>query len=593
MKTVHGIVADTFGSWNILGQALVDASANVVIAVDRSGMIFLANAEAQKRFNAQAGASMQGVLPELWPMVARTLETRQRHTEPSFQFAQSDYLTRVSAILSEDGLVGALCVFEERGELENMARQMRSFQEMTREMDAIINSSSDGLFVCDAQANVIRVNPASEKIHKIKADQLIGRNMVDLIRDGFIHRSAALEVCRSKVKVSLLQLKHNRRLISTATPVFDEQGNLIRVVVSERDITELDTLQRKLEEEEALKDQFRNQVLEMQLVDLKKRQIIARSPCITKALRQALKVSAVDSTVLITGESGVGKGLIANLIHNHSGRREKPMIRINCGAIPETLIESELFGYEKGAFTGAQSNGKPGSFELADGGTLFLDEVAELPLPAQVKLLRFLEDGRITRLGGTKGRTVDARILAATHQDISEMVSRGSFRLDLFYRLNVVPLHVPPVRDRKGCILPLIRYYIDHFAAKNNIRKRLSRSAADALMAYPYPGNVRELMNICERAVVMSETEVIDLQDLAAEVLQRPDQTHEASAAWPKQMSLEQITLSVEREVLYAALKKNMNQNMIAAALGISQPTVARRLKKCGLKARAKITSHF
>jgi transcriptional regulator with PAS, ATPase and Fis domain len=260
------------------------------------------------------------------------------------------------------------------------------------------------------------------------------------------------------------------------------------------------------------------------------------------------------------------------------------MIRINCGAIPESLIESELFGYEKGAFTGAQSSGKPGSFELADGGTLFLDEIGELPLPAQVKLLRFLEDGCIIRLGGSQKRTIDARILAATNRDLSEMVSQGHFRQDLFYRLKVIPLNVPAVCERKECILPLIRLYIDHFAAKNKISRRLSRNAAEALMAYRYPGNVRELMNICERAVVMSETEVIDIQDLPADVIKGSNGTTATTAVWPKQMTLTQITLSVEREILFKALEKNMNQNAIAASLGVSQPTVARRLKKCGLK---------
>lgn len=584
MKSAQEILDNAFGSWYSLGQAMAEVAGHAVIGVDNSGIVFLSNNQARQQFNVRTGAAIRDILPELWPVFVSTLENRGHRKEISCELAQTQYLLKVAPILLGNDSVGAICVLEERGELETVARQMRSFQEMTRELDAIIDSSSDGLFVCDAKAKVIRINPASEKIHKIKAAQVIGRNMVDLIREGFIERSAALEVTRKQTKVSLLQNKDNRRLISTGTPVFDDMGKLIRVVVSERDITELDTLQRKLEEEEELKDRFRNQVLEMQLADLKKRKIIARSPCIAKALQQALKVSSVDSSVLITGESGVGKGLIANLIHNHSKRSEKPMIRINCGAIPETLIESELFGYEKGAFTGAQNSGKPGSFELADGGTLFLDEIAELPLPAQVKLLRFLEDGRITRLGGTRGRTVDARILAATHRNLSEMVERGSFRHDLFYRLNVIPLHVPAVRERTECILPLIRYYIDHFAARNHLRKRLSRKAVEALISYPYPGNVRELMNICERAVVMSESEIIDLQDLPAEIIRRSTAEHESNPVWPPQMSLEQITLSVEREILYQALEKKMTQCMIADALGISQPTVARRLKKCGLR---------
>ena len=282
-------------------------------------------------------------------------------------------------------------------------------------------------------------------------------------------------------------------------------------MVSERDITEIDGLQRELEKQEAIKDGFRDQMLAMQQAELESQQIIARSPSMIRTLQQSMKVAKADSSVLILGESGVGKGLIADLIHKNSARSEQPLIKINCGAIPESLIEAELFGYEKGAFTGARTGGKPGHFELADGGTLFLDEVAELPLSSQVKLLRFLEDGRITRLGDTRGRTLNVRILAATHQDMEKLVEQGKFRLDLYYRLNVIPLQVPAVRERIDCIIPLIRHYIEKFSDQIGASKHLSRSALDALSAYPYPGNVRELMNICERLVVMSDTELIDL----------------------------------------------------------------------------------
>ncbi|WP_197910308.1 sigma-54 interaction domain-containing protein [Desulfosarcina ovata] len=475
---------------------------------------------------------------------------------------------------------------DDAGEPAAVAEQMRCLQAMARERDAIIDSSSDGLFVCDNHATVIRINPASERIHKIKADAIVGRNMVDLIEQGFIDRSAALEAIQKRATVSLLQKKDHRKLISTGTPVFDDSGELIRVVVSERDITEIDTLQRCLEEEQAIKDQLQTQLAEMQQRLIQTQKIIARSPNVVKLLKQALKVSKADSSVLITGESGVGKGLVANLIHKNSHRAEKPLIRINCGAIPESLIESELFGYEKGAFTGARAGGKPGHLELADGGTLFLDEIAELPLSAQVKLLRFLEDGRVNRLGGTQARQVNARILAATHRDLKQMVGEGTFRHDLYYRLNVIPLVVPPVRERKECLLPLLRYYVDYFARKLGSPKRLSHAAVESLMAYPFPGNVRELMNICERAVVMSELEVIALEDLPRDVVSHTGNAGATpSVQWPPQMTLEQILQSVERALLLEATQKYRNQSQIAAALGVSQPTVARRMKKYGLMA--------
>jgi PAS domain S-box-containing protein len=581
---IEKLISNPPRHWQILSQALVNASINYLIAVDPHGIIFLSNNMAYEKFEATARIPLKDVIPELVKIVDKTISNGRRPAEISIQVGSEEYLSSINPIKLKDKVVGAVCLLQESNDLEKIAMKMRFFQNVNRELDAIIDSSSDGLFVCDAQGNVIRVNPASERIHKIKAQELIGQNMVDLIKKGFIDRSAALEASQSKTTVSLLQNKDDRKLISTGTPVFDEGGNLIRVVVSEKDITEIDNLQLELEEQASLKDQLQYQLLEMQQAELETNKIIARSPIMIKVLERAFKVGPVDSSVLITGESGVGKGLIAKLIHRNSMRAEKPLIRINCGAIPETLIESELFGYEAGAFTGAQAGGKPGSLELANGGTLFLDEIAELPLSAQVKLLRFLEDGRITRLGGAKVRTIDARILAATHQNLKEMVAKGTFRHDLYYRLNVIPLHIPALRDRKECISSLLRYFIDYYADKTDAHKRLSRSALDALLAYLYPGNVRELINICERSVVMSETEVIDIPDLPKDVTRHTSELSMLPPNWSKGMTLKKILDSVEREVLVRTIKKHKSQCEAAAVLGVSQPTIARRLKRHGIR---------
>lgn len=461
----------------------------------------------------------------------------------------------------------------------------RSVQELNWEHDAIIDSSSDGLFVCDGKGRILRVNPASERINNASAAQLIGRDYLEAAEEGLvILPSAALEAIRQREPVSLLQEnRHGRKLISTATPVFDDAGELIRVVVSERDITETDRLQRQLEEQQAIGDQFRHQILELQQEHLDARPVIARSSAMVKTLEQALKVSEVDSTVLLLGESGVGKGLFADLIHKNSRRSDQPMIKINCGAIPENLIEAELFGYEKGAFTGAIGC-KPGHLEMADGGIIFLDEIAELPLSSQVKLLRFMEDGQLTRLGSTQLRNVNVRILAATNRDLQQMVDAGQFRLDLYYRLSVIPLSIPSLKERKECLTPLIRSYIDHFCKQSNSEKRLTASALDVLSAYAYPGNVRELMNICERLVVMTDTELIDVNDLPKNVVIGIDSSGTMeSGNWPEELTMTQILDSVERQVLIETSRRCRKQQEIAAALGMSQPTVARKLHKYGI----------
>lgn len=465
----------------------------------------------------------------------------------------------------------------------NAVSNHQKIEDLNRELNAIINSSSDGLFVCRADGTVIRVNPASERLHDICAADVLGQNIFTLVDEGFVDRSAALEAIRNRRQVSVLQNHRGRKLMSTGTPVFDEQGELVLAVVTVRDVTELDQLQRNLEEEATRSSQFREQMLAMQQLELEGRHIIARSPAMVQVLQQAVRVGGAESTVLILGESGVGKGVIADLIHSHSKRAGGPMIRINCGAIPETLIESELFGYEKGAFTGAQS-AKPGYFELADGGTLFLDEVAELPMASQVKLLRFLEDGRICRLGCTTDIKVNVRLLAATHRNLEQMVAAEQFRLDLFYRLNVIPLVVPPLRERRDCLLPLLRHYIQFFAQKIEVERRLGHSVLDALLAHDYPGNVRELMNLCERLVVMSETEVIGEADLPAAFRRPLEKTCGNLSEWRPGQTLSEILNQTERRLFKELRQRCASQAQIAALLGVNQSTVARKLKKYALE---------
>jgi len=573
----------------VVSQSLTDLFLDTLsvplLACDSRGGIVFVNPAATKQLNVRVGIPLAESLPKLAEAVGNF--RRSSTSAPPVTItrgAGAPYLALLSTVKAASGQSLTLCLLPPAPTSPEVDSRMRDFEALTLELHAIIDSSSDGLFVCDAEANVIRVNPASERIHQRPAAEMVGHNMRDLIASGFIDRSAALEASLQKKTISLLQsLPGGGKLISVGTPVFDHDGALIRVVVSERDISEIDRLQRELENQEAMGDQLRHQMLEMQQTELETRRIIARSPNMIKALRQATRVASADSSVLILGESGVGKGVIADMIHHNSRRAGRPLIKINCGAIPESLVEAELFGYEKGAFTGASPGGKPGQFEMANEGILFLDEIAELPLATQVKLLRFLEDGRVTRVGGTEERKLDVRVLAATHRNLEEMVAKGTFRLDLYYRLNVIPIHVPALRERRDCLVPLIRHYIDHFAAINKTPKRLSRETLEALNGYAYPGNVRELMNICERMVVMSETEVIDPSDLpsqiAGSVKLRLPENHD----WPESVSLQEAVETVERNLLTRARERYRSQALIAEALGVNQSTVARKLKRYDL----------
>jgi len=566
-----------------LSSTFLEGMGGGLLAVGPDGLVIYANAAAQKSLGAFPGAALGEVADELSGAVARALAGEAVEAGPVFRRGEVTFLPHVTAVRAGEAVVGAVCVLVDITAAEESARRMRSYAELTREQDAIINSTSEGLWICDSDANVLRVNPASERLNDVRAQEVVGRNMRDLVAEGVFDRSATLEVIRSRAPVHMLQSRGGRTLMLTGVPVFDEAGELIRVVVNEKDLTEIDALHRQLEEQQAIQDRFRHQMLEMQLEESEAQRFSARSPCMQRALRQAIKVSAVDSTVLLLGESGVGKGLVAELIHQHSTRARRPLIKINCGAIPESLIEAELFGYEKGAFTGAQATGKPGYFELAEGGILFLDEVAELPLSSQVKLLRFLEDGRVTRVGGTQGQQLDVRVLAATHRDLRAMVEAGAFRLDLFYRLNVIPLPIPPLRERAEDILPALRHYIDRFAERLGVRRRFSRAATEALLAYSWPGNMRELINLCERLAVMTETEVIERGDLPADIAARSGPSPD-KGSWPEGTTLARAVEETERALLIRARKQHGSQTRMAEALGVDQSTVARKMKRYGIE---------
>jgi len=309
-------------------------------------------------------------------------------------------------------------------------------------------------------------------------------------------------------------------------------------------------------------------------------QIIYKDAGMETIINMVGRVASSRATVLIMGESGTGKELFANLVHATSPRSEKPMIVVNCGALPETLLESELFGYEKGAFTGATAR-RMGRFEEADGGTLFLDEIGELSPPVQVKLLRFLQEREFQRLGGNQTIQADVRIISATNQNLEEKVKEGTFREDLYYRLNVVSITVPPLRDRRGDISVLTKYFIKRFSAENGKDiKGLSNEAMDILMKYDYPGNVRELENIIERAVVITRDQVISIRDLPFEEI-----SPQHFADYKEGGALRDEIESLERKRIEQALDETgNNQTKAAELLGITERTLRYKLKKYNFK---------
>jgi two-component system response regulator AtoC len=308
--------------------------------------------------------------------------------------------------------------------------------------------------------------------------------------------------------------------------------------------------------------------------------IIGNTPAVQQVLKMVQKIAPTDSTVLITGETGVGKELIAKAIHSDSHRRSQSFVKVNCAAIPETLIESELFGYERGAFTGAVTS-KPGRFEIAHKGSIFLDEIGEIPLHLQAKLLNVLQDRAFERLGGVKTIKVDLRIIAATNIDLQDAVQSGKFRSDLFYRLNVVPITIPPLRERKDDLIPLIDYFLNKFMKK--YKKKISRVSTEVIAAftnYNWPGNIRELENVIERMVVMSETDTLGIGHVPSEI----KGTMTSIEKTPFKEKIDSISRITERQMIIDALNRtNQNRTKAAQLLGISRRTLQNKIKEYGL----------
>jgi PAS domain S-box-containing protein len=456
-----------------------------------------------------------------------------------------------------------------------------------KQLDAIIDSSFDAIWLFDKNSRVIRINRTAEKINDIKAKDVLNRTACELLSTGWFDRSASIEAIKTRKTVTIIQqLKNGRQVLVTATPVLDDEGEIITVVVNGRDMTEITSLQSALKESRALSQEYRAELSNLFKEKKYRSNLVIRCESMRRILSTALRIATVDSTILIKGDSGVGKGLFAKLIHQNSKYCSGPLISVDCGAIPEQLLESELFGYDEGAFTGARSGGKPGLFEMADGGTLFLDEVSELPLNIQVKLLRFIEENVVVHVGGTTPKKIDTRIIAATNRDIEVMAEQGLFRNDLFFRLNVIPLYIPPLSERAEEIPIFIHFFLKKFNKKVKMNKVISPMAMDCIARYPFPGNIRELANLIEQLVVMVPGERIDVEDLPSHI-QAKDK-RKIPFLEQKEWDLKKVLVNSEKETIRKALITFGSQRRAAGPLGIDRSTLSRKVKRYGISSQMK-----
>lgn len=452
------------------------------------------------------------------------------------------------------------------------------FEHIEDQFEAIFNSLYDGIWICDGRGTVLRVNQASERINGIKAEDVIGQNVSMLVEEGYIDFSVSLEVLEKKRQLTRMQraLQTGSKLLVTGTPIFDGEGRVALVVINDRDITELDNLRHQLLESEARTERYHHELVKRDFAEISDSGMIGRSPLMRRIMSAAGHVARFDTSILITGPSGTGKSMLAKYIHQLSEKKDGPFVRVDCGAIPISLFESEIFGYERGAFTGARQSGKLGLFEMAHQGTLFLDDIAAVPSEVQPKLLKFLENQELVRVGGHRPIRVQARLIAASNTDLAAEVDAGRFREDLFYRLNVVPLELPALKERQEDIPLLVRHFIETFNQRFGTRTRLSGPALEALAAYDWPGNVRELRNVVERMVVMTPRPEVELSDLPSNI--RPA-VEPSLPMFAESGGLRAAIKNFEASLIHQAMKRYGTQAKAAEALGVSQATIARKWK--------------
>lgn len=440
----------------------------------------------------------------------------------------------------------------------------------------VIETSYDGIYITDGNAKTIMINKSYERITGLSREVLIGKNMSELVENRIISESVTLSVLKARKVVTIQQTFNSGKCaLVTGTPFFDKDKNIKMVVTNVRDITDLQRLREKISE-----NQYENQKYKVLIEELNKQItsnecIVAEDETMLNLLLLAKRVAKVDTTVMIYGETGSGKEVMAKYIYNNSLRKNKPYIKVNCGAIPENLMESEFFGYTDGSFTGALKGGKIGIFESANTGTLLLDEIGELPLSMQVKLLRVLQEGEIEKIGCSNTIKVDVRIIASTNRDLEQMVRQGAFREDLYYRLNVVPLKVLPLRERKSSIIPLAKHFLEVFNKKYGMNKEISKDAFKYLYEYSWPGNVREVKNLMERVIVTSPGDVITSKDLPFHILD-----DSFSGILHEGGTLANAVERIEKEMIINAYERHQNVRRAAAELGIDPSTFVRKKKK-------------
>lgn len=555
----------------------VDLSKYGIIIINDEGKIVCFNANAENilgvKFKDICGIHINLVLHD--SKLCEVVKKGRPHFKAKLKAEQVILCTNRFPLHKGEQIAGAIGIFEDITENEKLYKSLRKLRGLNLEMVGILESMHDGIIVMDSWGRVLRINSSFELITKVSASKILEANVEQLINWGCLPSVVLPEVLVMKKSIHVIEKIKDRDYLTVANPIFNGDGETIGIVVILKDIDYLNELILNLQVTQELASRYFNEVDSIK-DNANKKDMVASSIAMKRVISLAQKVAKVDSNVLITGETGVGKEVVAQSIHRCSNRMQGPFIKLNCGAIPEPLLESELFGYEAGAFSGAKREGKQGLIELADGGSLFLDEIGDLPMNLQVKLLRVLQEREVMRVGGTKPKKVDFRLIAATHRDLQKMVKEQAFREDLYYRLNVIPVHIPSLRERKEDIVPLAIFFLNKFNKKYDLNKKISPEVIQNLLKYDWPGNIRELENTIERLIVTSDSNVI-----VENSLKDTRNFNPVNESEPKLMF--NVVEETEKQLIMEAQQQCRTTREMASILGISQSAVVKKMKKYGI----------
>ena len=570
-------------SWS----TILNHSKNGIILINNTGVILFYNKAARTIFGDPIDEDMVGrhiaeIKPNAWPNIKTVIKTGQPQHKEKVTHSGVTIIVNRTPVMKDGKIVAVLTEFQDISEYDAMISELRGFTILNKELEAIFESSYDGLYITDGKAKTIRVNKAYERITGLLKKNLIGRDMHSLVDEKVFNCSVTLEVLKKKKSITIMQqVKGGKQIIATGTPVFDGKNEILLVVTNVRDITKLNRLRAQVEDTRRINSRFYQTLQEHDGIEHVLQEMVVKSQSMIQVIKRAIKVANAETSVLLLGESGVGKSMLAKIIHQMGLRKNDPFVKINCGVIPELLMESELFGYEKGAFTGALQSGKAGLIEAAHGGAVFLDEVGELKLDMQVKLLEVIEDKTFMKIGASHSSKVDVNIIAATNRDLKKMIQDGTFREDLYYRLNIVPIRIPPLRDRKEDIPALIHNILEKFNRQKKINKRMAPEAVDMLIRHDFPGNVRELANIVERMIIMSDGDKIGLDDIPSEIRRNAQNITTISS---QKGSLKEILAEIESQIIKDTVSRCGSIAEASKELNLHPTTLWRKTTKYGKK---------